>query len=77
MPDKCWAQWERLSEQCWIDGEYSETPYLWTDDCDMLIAFDEAWCIWYEVDDLADIFKLQREHYKVRNQARKAIALAY
>ena len=43
----------------------------------MLMAFDEAWSIWYDFDDLADILKLQREHYKVRNQARKAIALAY
>lgn len=32
-------------------GETEEGPYEWTDDCDMILAFSDAWTIWYDMEE--------------------------
>jgi len=49
MPDTCWAEWDTLWNQCM--GETEEGPYEWTDDCDMILAFTDAWTIWYDMEE--------------------------
>lgn len=75
MSDDCKAQWENLLAQC---NDETDTPYWWTDDCDMAEMFEEAWGIWYS--DTPDwwALNLKREHKKKnmqsKNAARKAAA---
>ena len=39
MSDVCFQDWVNLWDQCM---EYTELPYFWTEDCDMIEHFEEA-----------------------------------
>jgi hypothetical protein len=45
MTDECLGEWEDLFNQCMY---LTEDPYYWTEDCDMVEMFLEAWMIWYD-----------------------------
>ena len=59
MSDDCKAQWENLLDQC---RDETESPYWWTEDCDMAEMFEEAWWIWYSDSEDWWALNLKREH---------------
>ena len=73
MSDECWDEWDNLWEQC---NGYAEEPYYWTDDCDMVDLFGEAWSIWHGWNE-EEWAVLKRTVSKMtpRNKAMKATSL--
>ena len=73
MSDECWDEWDNLWEQC---NGYTEEPYYWTDDCDMVDLFGEAWSIWHGWNE-EEWAVLKRTVSKMtpRNKAMKATSL--
>ena len=49
MDDDCAQQWDTLWQQCMNDD--TDVPYMWTSDCDAIMAFSEAWDAWYAEDE--------------------------
>ena len=62
MSRDCRDQWDTLFEQC---DAATDEPYWWTDDCEMVWKFSEAWDIWYEDDEW--LLNLKRAHQKLRH----------
>jgi len=42
MSEDCMMQWGTTYQQCYMEGEFEAIPYMWTDMCDAMLAFDEA-----------------------------------
>ena len=75
MTEACWGQWEDLADQCEDDfdsDDFADAPWAWTDDCDMVFAFEEAWSIWYGEEVMAMNLKKQGEKALIRQSDKKA-----
>lgn len=67
----CMAQWNSLWDQC--NGyEDSDVEYWWSEDCDMIELFEEAWGIWYGDEML--VANLKRVHEKMQPRIKVAKA---
>lgn len=52
--DSCNAQWEKLDQQCYGYGDYSDSWYKWTEECDILdLGYELDWVV-SEIDWLRD-----------------------
>ena len=73
MSDECWEEWDTLWEQC---NGYTDTPYWWTDDCEMVDLFSEAWSIWHGWNDEEwAVLKRSVNKMSPKNKAMKATSL--
>lgn len=43
----CWGQWDTLWWQCNENGYDGDTPYYWTEECEVLWLMSESWDLWY------------------------------
>lgn len=79
MTEDCWNQWDYLYNQCYYLTDPVE-PVIWTDDCDMVTAFTDAWFIWYNPTDptLEEMFKkaTQKMQPRIRVAKRQAVRRA-
>jgi hypothetical protein len=49
MTEECLEQWDTLWSQCYMEAD-DGVAYMWTDDCDMVNSFLDAWLVWYDYD---------------------------
>jgi len=63
MNDDCMAEWDLLWRQC---NYMTDEPYWWTEDCDMVELFSEAWTIWHGWEDEDWALSLKRAFKKMQ-----------